>query len=60
MLVSLLENPNQEAKQEFSAYLVQICDFMEQTLQIEGFGDSQRLLNICSLMMDMSKLNSGN
>jgi hypothetical protein len=45
---------------EFSNYLVQICDFLEQTLLIEGFHDHVRLLNICALMLDMTKLSPGN
>ncbi len=58
MLVALLEHPNPKANLEFEQYLAGICDFIENTIKLEGYTNQKRLLDICGIIIDMTKLNA--
>lgn len=47
------------AKRELQQYIASICDFIDQTLQAEGYNNQERLTQMCGLILDMTNLFKG-
>lgn len=54
ILISVEESNDAQMKVNFKANLAAICEFIKQTLQVDGFGDPEQMSNICELIMDMT------
>lgn len=54
ILISVEESQDIQMKQGFKKNLGTICEFIKQTLQVDGFGDPEQMSNISQLIMDMA------
>ena len=56
ILVSIQDGGQPWEKQVLQQYLGAICEFIEKTLKVEGTNNQERLLDICSIIIDMTKM----
>lgn len=47
------------AKRELQQYIASICEFIDQTLQAEGYNNHERLTQVCGLILDLTNLYKG-
>lgn len=56
ILVSIQDGGQPWEKEVLQQYLGAICEFIDKTLKVEGTNNQDRLLDICSIIIDMTKM----